>query len=117
MNLLYAIYALVIGGVDINAGLKLVKREGWEQWVGFSALAVGGVALIAGVQALLGFYVDPLLLLIPLVGAGTIILIESWRQVRAGRGFWGVLIALYNTFAWVVNLLHLFYLLQGRRRR
>lgn len=116
MNWLYAIYAFIIGGVNVNSGLMMVKREGWEQWVGFSALIVGAVALVAGFQALLGFYVDPLMLLIPLVGAGLVITVESWRQVRETGSFFGVLLALYNTFAWVINLLHLLSILQGRRR-
>lgn len=115
MSWLYAIYAFVIAAVDLTAGMRLVKKEGWEQWVGLSALTVGVVALVAGFQALLGFAVDPLLLLIPLVGAGFVLMVESWRTVRRGGiGAW--LLAIYNTFAWVANLLRLLFLLQDRRR-
>jgi len=116
MSLLYALYAFVIGAVDLQAGLKLVKQEGWDQWVGLSAIAVGIVAFIAGFQALLGFYVDPLFLLLPLVGAGSVIMLESWRQVKERGGISSVLVALYNTFAWVWNLIQLLALLQGREK-
>jgi len=114
MNILYAIYAFIIGGVNLRSGMVLVKRDGWEQWVGFSALAVALVALIAGFQAVFGFYVDPLMLLIPLVFAGFIIMVESWRTVKYG-GWTAWLLAIYNTFAWVTNVIQLLYLLQNRR--
>ena len=115
MSILYALYAFVIAGIDIAAGMRLVKREGWDQWVGFSALIVGAVAGVAGIQALLGFYVDPLMLLIPLVGAGLIIVIDSWKQVKRTGNFWSILIALYNTFAWIIDLLQLLALLERRK--
>ena len=115
MSLLYALYAFVIAGIDISAGMRLVKREGWEQWVGFSALIVGAVALVAGFQALLGFAVDPLWLLLPLVGAGFVIMVDSWKRVKEKGGLWSIVIAVYNTFAWIVNLIQLLALLQRRR--
>ena len=115
MGFLYALYAFVIAAIDIGAGMRLVKEEGWNQWVGLSALLVGAVAAIAGVQALLGFYVDPLFLLIPLVGAGFVIMLDSWKQVKETGSIWGVFIAIYNTLAWIVNLLQLIYILQERR--
>ncbi len=115
MSLLYALYAFAIAFIDLQAGLKLVKREGWDQLVGLSAIAVGLVAIVAGAQALLGFPVDPLLLLIPLVGAGFVITLDSWKQVKEGGGFGSILLALYNTFAWVWDLIQLISLL-GRER-
>ena len=115
MNLFYAIYAFVIGVVDINSGMRLVKKEGWTQWVGLSSLVIGVVAFIAGFQALFGFYVNPIMLLLPLVFAGFVITVESWRDVKHG-GFMAWFIALYNSFAWISNLIRLLYLLNGNRR-
>ncbi len=114
MGLLYAVYAFVIGAANVQAGMQLSRKRGWEQWVGFSALAVAVVAFVAGFQSLMGFYVDPLMLLVPLVFAGFVIMVESWRTVSE-RGFWGWLLAVYNTFAWLTNVLQLIYLLQSRR--
>ena len=115
MSILYAIYAFIIGGIDLQAGFTLVKREGWERIVGLSAIGIGVIAFIAGFQALLGFSINPLLLLIPLVGAGFVIMLESWKRVKERGGIGSVLIALYNTFAWLWDLAQLIYLLQRRR--
>ncbi len=115
MNLFYAIYAFVLGITNFNAGLRLVKREGWTQWVGVSALTVGVVAFIAGFQTLFGVYVNPIMLLLPLVFAGFVITVESWRNVKRG-GIFAWFIAIYNSFAWISNLSRLFYLLNGKRK-
>ena len=115
MNLFYAIYAFVLGITNFNSGMRLVKKEGWMQLVGLSALTVGVVALIVGFQALFGFYVNPIILLLPLVFAGFVITVESWRNVKHG-GIFAWFIAIYNSFAWISNLLRLFYLLSGNRR-
>ncbi|MBR9680482.1 MAG: hypothetical protein GOU98_01500 [Candidatus Altiarchaeota archaeon] len=113
MSLFYAIYAFIIGGVNISSGLLMIKHEGWEKLVGYSAILIAFVAILAGFQALLGFYVDPIMLLIPLVFAGFIIMIQSWRTVRHG-GWTAWFFAIYNTFAWVTNVIQLLYLLQRR---
>jgi hypothetical protein len=112
---LYALYAFVIAFINTGAGLRLVKREGWDKLLGYSSLAVAAVAVVAGLQSVMGFAVDPLLLLLPLVVAGSVITIESWRTVHQ-RGIGGWLLAIYNTFAWVANLAQLLFLLQDRRR-
>jgi len=115
MNWLYAIYAFVIGVVDVKSGMRLIKQNGWNQWVGFSSLIIGVVAFVSGFQSLMGFYVNPIMLLLPLVFAGFVITVESWKDVQnGGIGAWFV--ALYNSFAWITNLIQLLALLNENRR-
>ena len=116
MSLLYAIYAFVIGVVDLLGGWRLIQEEdNWQKIVGISAILIGVIAFIAGFQAILGFYVDPLFMLLPLVGAGFIIMVDSWKQYKETGSLSGLFIAIYNTFAWIINLIQLIMLLERRR--
>lgn len=113
--IVYLLYLFVISIWNAFAGgIRMTTGNMWDKIVGVSAIlmAILGMGyafcLMMGVSSIYAAY----LMIAPIVGIGLIITADSWYIYRETKSIWALLLALYNTFVTLWNLVLMFRILK-----